>query len=46
MAAEINESIKMAAGLIEIAAITAPKGKGVGDIVQKQSSKVVRITES
>ncbi|MDY1592080.1 MAG: DUF2148 domain-containing protein [Methanofastidiosum sp.] len=35
MAAEINESIKMAAGLIEIAAITAPKGKGVDDIVTK-----------
>jgi len=35
VAAEINESIKMAAGLIEIAAITAPKGKGVDDIVTK-----------
>lgn len=35
MSAEINESIKAAAGLIEIAAITAPKGKGVDDIVTK-----------
>jgi len=31
----INESIKAAAGLIEIAAITAPKGKGVDDIRTK-----------
>jgi len=35
MSAEINESIKVAAGLIEIAAVTAPKGKGVDDIVTK-----------
>ena len=35
MSAEINESIKAAAGLIEIAAVTAPKGKGVDDIVTK-----------
>ncbi|KYC53986.1 MAG: hypothetical protein AMQ74_00220 [Candidatus Methanofastidiosum methylothiophilum] len=32
MSETINESIKAAAGLIEIAAITAPKGKGVDDI--------------
>lgn len=35
MSGEINESIKAAAGLIEIAAITAPKGKGVDDIRTK-----------
>ncbi|NPV50172.1 MAG: hypothetical protein HPY60_03110 [Candidatus Methanofastidiosum sp.] len=35
MTVEINESIKAAAGLIEIAAITAPKGKGVDDIITK-----------
>ncbi len=35
MSKEINESIKAAAGLIEIAAITAPKGKGVDDIRTK-----------
>lgn len=35
MSEEINESIKAAAGLIEIAAITAPKGKGVDDIRTK-----------
>ena len=35
MSVEINESIKAAAGLIEIAAITAPKGKGVDDIRTK-----------
>ena len=35
MSREINESIKAAAGLIEIAAITAPKGKGVDDIRTK-----------
>ena len=35
MSSEINESIKAAAGLIEIAAVTAPKGKGVDDIVTK-----------
>jgi len=35
MPEEINESIKAAAGLIEIAAITAPKGKGVDDIRTK-----------
>lgn len=32
MPVEINESLKAAAGFIEIAAITAPKGKGVDDI--------------
>lgn len=35
MPTEINESIKAAAGLIEIAAITAPKAKGVDDIRTK-----------
>ena len=35
MAVEVNESIKVAAGLIEIAAITAPKGRGVDDIIAK-----------
>lgn len=35
MSGEINESLKAAAGLIEIAAITAPKGKGVDDIKTK-----------
>ncbi|MCC7571996.1 MAG: hypothetical protein KO464_01240 [Candidatus Methanofastidiosum sp.] len=35
MTIEINESIKIAASLIEIAAITAPKGKGVDDIRTK-----------
>ncbi|NYT12899.1 MAG: hypothetical protein GKC01_00120 [Candidatus Methanofastidiosa archaeon] len=35
MTVEVNESIKVAAGLIEIAAITAPKGKGVDDIITK-----------
>ena len=35
MSEGINESIKAAAGLIEIAAITAPKGKGVDDIRTK-----------
>jgi uncharacterized ferredoxin-like protein len=35
MTVEINESIKAAVGLIEIAAITAPKGKGVDDIITK-----------
>lgn len=32
MSENTNESIKAATGLIEIAAITAPKGKGVDDI--------------
>ncbi|KYC45176.1 MAG: hypothetical protein APG12_01370 [Candidatus Methanofastidiosum methylothiophilum] len=35
MTGQINESLKAAAGLIEIAAITAPKGKGVDDIKTK-----------
>lgn len=35
MSGQINESLKAAAGLIEIAAITAPKGKGVDDIKTK-----------
>lgn len=39
MPVEINESLKAAAGFIEIAAITAPKGKGVDDIRTKSIFK-------
>ncbi|NMC61231.1 MAG: hypothetical protein GYA51_17895, partial [Candidatus Methanofastidiosa archaeon] len=35
MSDDIKESIRVVAGLIEIAAITAPKGKGVDDIRTK-----------